>query len=65
MNEHIDMTLQIRTKYFLSEYETPMTRFARRVELDQSTVRKWLKGKLKLSQESEQRIADFLTAHNC
>jgi len=58
------MTLQERSKKFISEIGLPYSRFAKNVSLSTDALRKWLIGDLRVKAETEQRIDAFLRKYN-
>lgn len=55
--------LKTRAKTFLEELGIPVTAFARRVELSESSVRHWIGGYYILSQKNLDRIDAYLSKY--
>ena len=58
------MNLKNRVKKFLDELGLPLTRFAQKTGLTVFSYYKWFNGELKFSDETEQRIDNFLKSFN-
>ena len=52
--------LKEKIKEYLDKYRTPKTVFCQRVGISASALYRYLKGDLYLSEETEQRISDYL-----
>lgn len=57
------ITLKFRVKTFLDELGVPVTAFARRVGLSESSVRHWLGDHLELSKRNLDKIDAYLTKY--
>lgn len=55
--------IRTRAKTFLEELGIPVTAFARRVELSESSVRHWIGGYYVLSQKNLDRIDAYLSKY--
>lgn len=56
--------LRNRVENFLEELDLPKSRFAKKVGISVSALKRWLDGDLELSQATQKRIDKFLTKFN-
>lgn len=56
--------LKNRVENFLEELDLPKSRFAKKVGISVSALKRWLDGDLELSQATQKRIDKFLTKFN-
>lgn len=56
--------LRNRVKNFLEGLDLPKSRFAKKVGISVSALKRWLDGDLELSQATQKRIDDFLSKFN-
>lgn len=55
--------LKTRTKTFLEEFGIPVTAFARRAGISESSMRHWLGGTIELSEKSLDKINVYLAKY--
>ena len=58
------MDVKERTKQFIHEIRLPVTRFAKDVGLSAGAIHQWFSGELELSEQTINRIDDFLRSLN-
>lgn len=58
------MSLMNRVEKFINELGVSKSAFCQRVKLNVSTLWKWMHGQLELSNETLQRIDNYLTKYN-
>ncbi len=56
--------LRNRVENFLEELDLPKSRFAKKVGISVSALKRWLDSDLELSQATQKRIDKFLTKFN-
>ena len=56
--------LRNRVENFLEGLDLPKSRFAKKVGISVSALKRWLDGDLELSQATQKRIDKFLTKFN-
>lgn len=56
-------TLKQRCKNYLNTFQTPTTKFCKRISLSYSGFYKWLRGDYELSAETQRRIDNFLSGY--
>ena len=58
------MDVKERTKQFIQEIGLPVTRLAEDVGLSANAIHQWFRGELELSEQTINRIDDFLRSLN-
>ena len=56
--------LKNRVENFIEELDLPKSRFAKKIGISVSALKRWLAGDLELSQATQKRIDRFLTKFN-